>query len=98
VNLRRYDQILEFEAPSEAQVHNLITSNIAPLKAPHLAWEKIYTAAAGLSQAEIVRAVDDAVKTAILDDKNNLTTEDIVDRLQERHSMRTSSNWELING
>lgn len=88
--LRRYDQVLEFDAPTEAQVQKLITSNIAPLKAPRLAWKKVYPAAEGLSQAEIVRAVDDAVKTAILDEKNLLTTEDIVNRLQERHSMRTA--------
>jgi len=88
--LRRYDQVLEFDAPTDAQVQKLVTSSIAPLKAPRLAWKKIYTAAEGLSQAEIVRAVDDAVKTAILDEKGQLSTEEIVDRLNERQSMRTA--------
>lgn len=88
--LRRYDQVLEFEAPTSTQVKKLILSNIAPLKAPRLAWIKVYLAAEGLSQAEIVRAVDDAVKTAILDEKIQLTTEEIVDRLHERQSMRTA--------
>lgn len=88
--LRRYDQVLEFDAPTSAQVKKLILSNIAPLKAPRLAWKKVYPAAEGLSQAEIVRAVDDAVKTAILDEKSQLTTEEVVDRLHERHSMRTA--------
>lgn len=88
--LRRYDQVLEFDAPTEAQVQKLISSNIAPVKAQRLAWKKVYAAAEGLSQAEIVRAVDDAVKTAILDEKSLVTTDDIVDRLQERHMMRTA--------
>ena len=88
--LRRYDQVLEFDAPSPAQIRRLIVSNITPLKAPRLAWTKILPQADGLSQAEVVRAVDDAVKTAILDERNQLTTEDIVGRLGERRMMRSA--------
>jgi len=47
-------------------------------------------AAEGLSQSEIVRAADDAVKNGILDERKQLSTEDIVGRLQERHAMRTA--------
>ena len=53
-------------------------------------WKQIIHAAEGLSQSEIVRAADDAVKTAILDERRQLRTEDIVNRLQERHAMRTA--------
>jgi AAA+ superfamily predicted ATPase len=53
-------------------------------------WKKVIAAAEGLSQSEIVRATDDAVKTAILDERRQLTTEDIANRLQERHAMRTA--------
>jgi SpoVK/Ycf46/Vps4 family AAA+-type ATPase len=88
--LRRYDQVLEFDAPSAAQVQRLISSNLAPIKAPRLAWKKVLPAAEGLSQAEVVRAVDDAVKTAILDERSQLTTEDVLERLHERHAMRTA--------
>nr|WP_313428706.1 ATP-binding protein [Brevundimonas diminuta] len=88
--LRRYDQVLEFDAPDSKQVQRLISSNIAPLKAPRLAWKKLLPAAEGLSQAELVRAVDDAVKTAILDERVQLTTEDIADRLNERQIMRAA--------
>ena len=88
--LRRYDQVLEFDAPTAAQIRKLITANIAPLKAPRLTWTKIVEAAAGLSQAEIVRAIDDAAKTAILDERNQLLTENILERLHERHAMRTA--------
>lgn len=88
--LRRYDQVLEFDAPTSAQVKKLITSNLAPLKAFKLAWAKIVSAADGLSQAEIVRAIDDAVKTAILDQRSQLVSDDILSRLHERHAMRTA--------
>jgi SpoVK/Ycf46/Vps4 family AAA+-type ATPase len=88
--LRRYDQVLEFDGPTSKQIQKLISANIGPMTAPRLVWRKIIDAAETLSQSEIVRATDDAVKTAILDERKLLTTEDIVNRLQERHAMRTA--------
>jgi SpoVK/Ycf46/Vps4 family AAA+-type ATPase len=88
--LRRYDQVLEFDAPSSAQIKQLVNANISPMKAVAPKWKQIIHAAEGLSQSEIVRAADDAVKMAILDERKSLSTEDIVDRLQERHAMRTA--------
>jgi SpoVK/Ycf46/Vps4 family AAA+-type ATPase len=88
--LRRYDQVLEFDAPTSAQIKQLISANIAPMKAVAPRWKQIIHSAEGLSQSEIVRAADDAVKMAILDERKSLSTEDIVNRLQERHAMRTA--------
>jgi SpoVK/Ycf46/Vps4 family AAA+-type ATPase len=88
--LRRYDQVLEFDAPTSAQIKQLISTNVVPMRVARPVWKAIIHAAEGLSQSEIVRAVDDAVKTAILDERKQLTTENIVDRLQERHAMRTA--------
>src|SRR5260370_26031014 len=88
--LRRYDQVLEFDAPTSAQVKTLITANVIPMKVVRPTWKQIIHTAEGLSQSEIVRAADDAVKTAILDERKQLTTEDLIDRLQERHAMRTA--------
>ncbi len=86
--LRRFDQVLEFDAPSSEQIKAIIQANIKPMKAPRLAWKKITQAAESLSQSEIVRATDDAVKTAILDERNMLKTEDLLLRLNERREMR----------
>lgn len=88
--LRRYDQVLEFDAPTSAQIKQLISGNISPMKPVAPKWKQIIHAAEGLSQSEIVRAADDAVKMAILDERKSLSTEDIVDRLHERHAMRTA--------
>lgn len=88
--LRRYDQVLEFDAPSSAQIKRLISASIAPMKVVAPKWKEILHTAEGLSQSEIVRAGDDAVKMAILDERKSLSTEDIVGHLQERHAMRTA--------
>jgi AAA+ superfamily predicted ATPase len=88
--LRRYDQVLEFDSPTSAQIKQLVATNVGPMKIVHPNWKKIVLAAEGLSQSEIVRSADDAVKTAILDQRRQLTTDDIVSRLRERHAMRTA--------
>jgi SpoVK/Ycf46/Vps4 family AAA+-type ATPase len=86
--LRRFDVILEFPTPTDKQIQTLIKKNLKPLTLSRLNWKSIVANAAGLSQSEIVRAVEDAVKTAILDERNTLTTADIVDRLAQRLEMR----------
>lgn len=86
--LRRFDAILEFEAPSDEQIRTLIENNLKPMKASRLNWKSIVACAHSLSQSEIVRACEDAVKTAILDEKYILSTEDILGRLRERAQMR----------
>ena len=86
--LRRFDSILEFNAPTDEQIHTLIKMALKPLKLSRLRWKPIVEKARGLSQSEIVRAAEDAVKTAILDEKDTLTTEDVLNRLIERVEMR----------
>lgn len=86
--LRRFDLVLEFEPPTSEQIKSLIKANIRPMKYPRLAWKRITTAASKLSQSEIVRAVEGAVKTAILDERSSLTTDDLVRRLEARRNMR----------
>jgi SpoVK/Ycf46/Vps4 family AAA+-type ATPase len=88
--LRRYDQVLEFDAPTSAQIKQLITANTTPMKIVAPKWTFIIHSAEGLSQSEIARAADDAVKMAILDERKSVTTDEIVNRLQERHAMRTA--------
>lgn len=95
--LRRYDQVLEFDAPSSDQIKAIIQANLKPMKAPRIAWKKIVAAAENLSQSEIVRATDDAVKTAILDERNMVSTDDLLLRLHERAEMRTAfSETEIL--
>ena len=86
--LRRFDLLLEFDAPTDQQIRDLIKANLYPMKFPRLSWKAIVAAARGLSQSEIVRASEDAVKMAILDERSSLSTEDIVKRLKERLEMR----------
>lgn len=86
--LRRFDLVLEFVPPSDEQIKALITRNLRPMKHPRMAWKTIIDAARGLSQSEIARAAEDAVKSAILDERDTLKTDDVVHRLKSRIEMR----------
>lgn len=88
--LRRYDQVLQFESPTAGQIRNLISAYLGKMKIEKASWMKIVRKAKGLSQSEIVRATDDAVKTAILDERIHLSTENLLERLHERHTMRSA--------
>jgi len=86
--LRRFDLVLAFQMPSDAEVKRLLTSSLRPFKSGRLSWKRILTAARGLSQSEVTKAAEDVVKAAILDEKHSISTDEILQRLGERHDMR----------
>ena len=86
--LRRFDLVVRFEMPTDEQIRSIIKSYLRPMKFSRLAWKQIVEAGADLSQSEIARATEAAVKTAILDERNQITTRDIVDAITERREMR----------
>lgn len=88
--LRRFDEVLEFELPTSEQIRAVIKSNLRPMKYPRLSWKKIEQAAQGLSQAEIARATNEAVKSAILAQLSAIKTDDLIAKLSERQSMRSA--------
>lgn len=86
--LRRFDLVLAFQMPSQDQVKQIVLAALRPFKAPRLAWKTLFKNAEGLSQAEITRAVEDAVKSAILSESDTVTSDQLVRRLTERRAMQ----------
>ena len=86
--LRRFDLVVQFEMPSDEQIRTIVKAGMRPMKYPGLAWRQIVGAGRDLSQSELARATEKAVKTAILDERDKLTTRDIVTALNERREMR----------
>jgi hypothetical protein len=60
------------------------------MKYPKLNWTAIEKAARGLSQAEIARAANEAVKNAILHQSSEITTHELTSKLSERQAMRAA--------
>lgn len=86
--LRRFDLVLTFHMPSDDEIKRIVTIGLRPYKTGRLAWSKIIPAAAGLSQAEISKAAEDAVKASILEERNSVSTDQLLRRLQERLAMQ----------
>ena len=87
--LRRFDEVLQFEMPSADEVRAIIKAHLSPMKYPKINWKTIVAAATCLSQAEIVHAAEEAVKAAILSERNQISTADLTRELRKRQSMRT---------
>ena len=84
---RRFDEVLEFALPTDKETRAVIKYNLRPMRFPKISWDSVLKAARGLSQAEVARAAEEAVKTAILSENSVIRTVDLTDRLRERRSM-----------
>ncbi len=88
--LRRFDEVLEFELPSAEQVRAVMKANLRPMKYPRINWVSVEKTARGLSQAEVARAANEAVKDAILEQRGQISTQQLTSKLSERQAMRAA--------
>lgn len=86
--IRRFDTVLPFELPSDEEMKRVIANALRPMKHGRLAWQKLLDAGQGLSQAELTKAAEDAVKAAILDERDTVSTDQLLRRLIERRAMQ----------
>ena len=95
---RRFDDILEFSYPSTEAIRTIVKSYIRPLRYPRIKWDVIIKSAHGLSQSEIARATEEAVKSTILSGTSTLSTKDLSDRLQQRMRMNNALRSSNLKG
>lgn len=81
---RRFEVILEFHLPSASQVKEVIENRLSRFQKSRLGWTTIVSASSGLSHAEVVSAVDNAMKVVVLSGRDKILTTDLVDALQTR--------------
>jgi AAA+ superfamily predicted ATPase len=82
---RRFDDLLEFPLPDRTLIRQTIERRLAsaPAKAK-VDLTTLSSAARGMSSAEIVKARDEAIKGALLLDRNRLGTADMLAAIRER--------------
>lgn len=93
---RRFDDVVEYRVPSNDEIQNLLRMRLANyLKSPK-AIAELSRDASGLSHAEISRAIDDAVKEAVMHDQESVPVESLHSLLLQRQSVRrrTATNKE----
>ena len=85
---RRFDAVVEYALPSAPHVEAVVSNRLGQLDLRKIAWKEVAGAAKGHSHAEIVRACEQAAKDALLDERTNVETRDLVEALAERPAPR----------
>lgn len=81
---RRFDEILEYKLPDRKLRTELLKNKLASVNSASLNWKMLTDRTEGMSQAEIVRAADNAVKAMLIADRTRLTEADITSAIDER--------------
>lgn len=88
---RRFDDIIEFDLPDEAQIKLLLRRRLAGFKTKGMRWTETARAALGLSYADIVRAIEDAIKTVLIEERETISNADLMAGVRERKATLTGS-------
>lgn len=88
---RRFDDVIEYHLPTADQAAKLIKSRLGKFVPKPFSLKTVATKADGLSYAEIRRAVNDAIKEAVMHDESRVSGEILSRALAERRklSLRT---------
>jgi SpoVK/Ycf46/Vps4 family AAA+-type ATPase len=84
---RRFDDVVRYAYPSPEQVELLVQNRLNSFDLSRVHWDKVRRAASGLSFAEVARASSEAAKAAVLDDRAEIQTGQLVDMLRERSAI-----------
>lgn len=83
---RRFDDVIQYDLPDEEISLKIMKTRLVGFETDEIDWLKAVEMTAGLSQAEISRAADEAAKRAILTDRTNITIDDLSVSILERRS------------
>jgi SpoVK/Ycf46/Vps4 family AAA+-type ATPase len=81
---RRFDDVLEYDLPDARLSTEILRRKLATFNTSEVSWNRVLADGQGLSQAEIVRAGDEAAKRAVLSGSITVSTEMLSEALQER--------------
>jgi SpoVK/Ycf46/Vps4 family AAA+-type ATPase len=87
---RRFDDVIRYGTPDEAQIDQLLRNGLALLENPNMDYEPLVRAAVGLSHADIARACQDSMKDAVLEQSRRISPESVLLHLRERSASLNS--------
>lgn len=84
---RRFDDLLHYGLPDISHVAMVLKSRLGRLATKDVSWERLAEATEGLSYAEIVRAADETLKEALIEESSKVYEADIRRMLEERRQV-----------
>lgn len=89
---RRFDDLLYYELPDEAHIASVLKSRLSHMAVKNTSWRRLATKAIGLSYAELTRAADETLKTALIERAEKISEKDISQALEERCKLSSRLN------
>jgi SpoVK/Ycf46/Vps4 family AAA+-type ATPase len=87
---RRFDDVIEYVLPDEKLIVSTLKAKLAHFNQSEIDWQEVAGSAVGLSYADITRACEEAIKDAVINDRETLTSLDILKSLSERKAIHQS--------
>jgi SpoVK/Ycf46/Vps4 family AAA+-type ATPase len=81
---RRFDDVIEYKLPDSKLAEEILRRKLAMFQTPDIVWSRILPETEGLSQAELVRASEEAAKKAVLGGSTRITSEALIAAVHER--------------
>lgn len=85
---RRFDDVIEYDLPSSDEVAATLKSRLSLIKTRGIGWTRLAKQASGLSYADLTNAAEEAIKDAIIHDRDVVTEADVARTLSERKAVR----------
>ncbi|MDT0583374.1 AAA family ATPase [Brumicola blandensis] len=84
---RRFDDLLHYELPDEVHIASVLKSRLSRIAIKNTSWKRLSNKAIGLSYAELSRAADEVLKTALIERAEKISEKDITLALEERRKL-----------
>jgi AAA+ superfamily predicted ATPase len=88
---RRFDDVIEYHVPEREEIQALLRMRLSRFLKSSKAFANLAVEAEGLSHAEITRAINDALKEAVMHDRESVPVESLKQLLNQRHIVRRRS-------
>jgi len=89
---RRFDDVLYYKNPTDKKRKQLIENILGTFKSARFGWKNVLDKSSGLSHAELSLACNDAIKSAILSDKNKISALDLCAMITNRKNAHEGIN------
>ena len=83
---RRFDTVIEYALPAPDAARKVMGARLSLLDTSNVDWAPVLTATEGLSHGELARACEHAAKDAILANRLQVSTQDLLQALAERRT------------
>ncbi len=81
---RRFDDIIHYQLPDAEMIKTLLKKRLSAFDTKSIKWAKLIDEANGLSQADIIKSCDEALKEAILSDTKRISQNVLIAELKNR--------------